>query len=140
MIYLDTSALAKLIVDEVESDALAAWLDERAGDVLCTSSIARVELLRAARRRSAETVPAALALLAEIALSPLDAPVLEIAALLEPATLRSLDAVHLASATTLGSGTTFVAYDGRLLATARGVGLQTAAPGAAEPTCLRGAP
>lgn len=115
-IYLDTSALVKLVVEEAESAALARWLDDRPDDVLCSSVVSRIELLRAARRRGASTVPAAVSLLAELALVALDPAVLELATELGPPGLRTLDALHLASAATLGPDLTrFVAYDGRLL-------------------------
>lgn len=115
-IYLDTSALVKLVVDEPESAALADWLDDRPDDVLCSSAVSRVELLRAARRRSPATVPATVALLCELALVPVDSPVLELAAEIGPPGLRTLDALHLASAAGLGPDlSAFVAYDGRLI-------------------------
>ncbi|MEJ7795460.1 MAG: type II toxin-antitoxin system VapC family toxin [Nocardioides sp.] len=108
MIYLDTSALAKLIVVEDESAALAGWLDERPDELLATSVLGRVELLRAARRRGPEAVARALGLLA----------------------VRSLDALHLASASSLGPElTALVAYGERLLAGARALGLVAVAPG-----------
>lgn len=132
MIYLDTSALVKLVVEEPESADLAAWLDERPDEVLCTSTIGRVELLRAARRRGPETTPAASHLLSELALIPVDHLVVDIAATLEPLTLRTLDALHIASASSLGDAiTTVVAYDGRLLGAAGLVGITTASPGLA---------
>ena len=84
MIYLDTSAVAKLVVEEAESSALAQWVDDRSDDVLCTSALTRMELLRAASRRSPDTVPAALAILAQLAIVPLDDLVLEGAATASP--------------------------------------------------------
>ena len=128
MIYVDTSALAKLVVDEAESAALSAWLDERADEILATSIVTRVELVRAATRHSAQARLAALALLGELALIPLDPVVADIAWALEPATLRSLDALHVASATTLSGDTVMVAYDERLLAAARNAGLACESP------------
>ena len=131
MIYLDTSAVAKLVVEEAESSALAQWVDDRPDDVLCTSALTRVELLRAASRRSPDTVPAALAILAQLAIVPLDDLVLEGAATASPTTLRSLDAIHLASATSLlPDRVTVVSYDQRLLDAARGLGLEAVMPGA----------
>jgi predicted nucleic acid-binding protein len=130
VLYLDTSALVKLVVEEPESADLAAWLDERPDEVLCTSVIGRVELLRAARRRGPETTPAASQLLAEIALVPVDHLVLDLATALEPAALRTLDALHLASASSLGDAVTaVVAYDERLLRAADLIGINTASPG-----------
>jgi predicted nucleic acid-binding protein len=130
VLYLDTSALVKLVVEEPESADLAAWLDERPDEVLCTSVIGRVELLRVARRRGPETTPAASQLLAEIALVPVDHLVLDLATALEPAALRTLDALHLASASSLGDAVTaVVAYDERLLRAADLIGINTASPG-----------
>jgi predicted nucleic acid-binding protein len=130
VLYLDTAALVKLVVEEPESADLAAWLDERPDEVLCTSVIGRVELLRAARRRGPETTPAASQLLAEIALVPVDHLVLDLATALEPAALRTLDALHLASASSLGDAVTaVVAYDERLLRAADLIGINTASPG-----------
>ncbi|MDN5794846.1 MAG: type II toxin-antitoxin system VapC family toxin [Intrasporangium sp.] len=133
LLYLDTSALVKLVVDEPESAGLATWLDDRPDEVLCTSAIGRVELIRAARRRGPEAIPLALHLFTEVALVPVDHVVLDLAALLEPAGLRTLDALHLASAGSLGEAVTaVVAYDERLLAAAGLVGLATASPGMAQ--------
>jgi predicted nucleic acid-binding protein len=130
VLYLDTSALVKLVVEEPESADLAAWLDERPDEVLCTSVIGRVELLRVARRRGPETTPAASQLLAEIALVPVDHLVLDLATALEPAALRTLDALHLASASSLGDAVTaVVAYDELLLRAADLIGISTASPG-----------
>lgn len=130
MLYLDTSALVKLVVEEPESADLARWLDERPDEILCTSVIGRVELLRAARRRGPETTPAASQLLAELALVPNDHLVMDIAATLETVTLRTLDALHLASASSLGDAVkAVVAYDERLLNAAEVLGISTASPG-----------
>lgn len=129
MIYLDTSALAKLVVDEPESAHLATWLDARPDEVLVTSVLGRVELLRAARRHSAAALPAALGILAELALVPLTPDVIDGAWSLDPPGLRSLDAIHVASAASLPGETTLLAYDSRLLAAARAVGLTALAPG-----------
>lgn len=129
-IYLDTSALVKLVVDEPESAALARWLDERPDDVLCSSTLSRVELLRAARRRGPTTVPAAVTLLAELALVPVDGPVLELAAELGPPGLRTLDALHLASAATLAPDLShLIAYDARLVEGAKLLEMPVVSPG-----------
>ncbi|MFZ0158919.1 MAG: type II toxin-antitoxin system VapC family toxin [Kineosporiaceae bacterium] len=130
MIYLDASALAKLVVEEPESVALAVWLDERGTEPLCTSLISRAELIRAARRRGPEVVPRAQSLLAECALVPLDAVSVDIAALLEPTTVRTVDALHVAAALSLGTDVgTFVSYDVRQRDAAVANGLPVAAPG-----------
>ncbi|HET7398153.1 MAG TPA: type II toxin-antitoxin system VapC family toxin [Intrasporangium sp.] len=127
--YLDTSALVKLVVAEPESDALASWLDERAHDLLCTSVIGKVELLCAARRRGPQTLAAATTMVAELALVPADAIVLELAATIDPAGLRTLDALHLASAAGLGADLAhLVAYDTALVASAETLGLHPVSP------------
>ena len=129
VIYLDTSALAKLVVEEQESAQLAAWLDDHADWPLCTSLIGRVELLRAAGRVGAPAVARAHGVLAECALVPLDAVTVDIAGHLEPAGLRTLDAVHLASALSLGADVrAFVSYDIRQAEAATELGLPVQVP------------
>ena len=129
MIYLDTSAIVKLVVKEPESPALHDYLSAHPERV--SSALARVELTRALRRaeRSESTLERAAAVLQRLALVPLDDIVLEAAARVEPVALRSLDALHLATALSLPPLAAFVAYDERLLAAARGIGLAVAAPG-----------
>lgn len=128
LVYLDTSALVKLVVNEPESDALAHWLDDTPDSMLVTSVIG-VELVRACRRHSDQAAVAAVALLAEFALVPMDATVLEIASTVGPETLRTLDALHLASAIGLRSHLqAFVAYDVRLVAAADHARLPVVAP------------
>ena len=95
LIYLDASAMVKLVVEEPESPALAEWLDERPDQPLCTSVIGKVEVLRAARRHSQHALAVASSVLSQLALVPTDAAVLELAASLEPGGLRTLDAIHL---------------------------------------------
>jgi predicted nucleic acid-binding protein len=130
VIYLDTSAVAKLVVEEAESAQLAAWLDSRPDAPLVTSTLTRVELLRAARRRGGPTVPRAVALLAELAVVPLGDPVVETAALLDPAELRTLAALHTATAALLGADMcALVTYDARMAAAAGAAGLPVASPG-----------
>ena len=131
MNYLDSSALLKLLFEERESAALAAWLEERGAVPSVTSELARVEVLRAARRIDPEVVPAARSLLAGLDLVPLDGAVVAAAAELDDPLLRALDALHLASALALGQDLAgFVAYDRRLAAAAATAGLVTAQPGA----------
>jgi predicted nucleic acid-binding protein len=104
---VDTSALVKLVVREAESDALEDALSTWRG--LATSSITTIELQRAAQRARAddregvagdETIAVLLAAVAQIPLSPL---VRQTAATLHPVELRTLDAIHLASALALGN-------------------------------------
>jgi predicted nucleic acid-binding protein len=130
VLYCDTSALVKLVVREPETAELATWLDERRDRVLCVSVIGKVELLRASRRHAPASTPRALRLLARLALIPLTADIVDSASTTEPAWLRSLDALHLASAASLGSSLSeLVGYDERLLQAASAMGITVASPG-----------
>jgi predicted nucleic acid-binding protein len=129
--YLDTSALVKLVLPEAESDplaeALASW-PQRA-----SSCLAEVELVRAIRRATGEERALARAeeVLAGLYLLAVDAEVLRLAALLEPLELRSLDALHLASALAVEEDLgAFIAYDHRLVEAARALRLPLVRPGA----------
>jgi predicted nucleic acid-binding protein len=131
VIYLDSSALLKLLFEEAESDALALWLSARSELPKVSGELAKVEVLRASRRIDPDTVPAARVLLSQIDLIPLAGAVVEQASQLRGDTLRSLDALHLASALALGSDlSTFVVYDRRLASAASDAGLDTVQPGA----------
>lgn len=131
MIYLDTAALVKLIRREPESDALADWLDARATTTLVTSTLSEVELPRALRRTEPALVAAVPALLAHIARYEIDELVRTTAASYLSPDLRSLDAIHLATAQAVFGGqlTSFVSYDKRLLSVVEAVGLPVASPG-----------
>ncbi len=80
MIYLDSSALLKLIFEEPESAALEGWLSSRGSVPKVSSELARVEVLRASRRISPDTVPAAVTMLSQLDLVPLSGGVIEHAA------------------------------------------------------------
>lgn len=126
--YLDTSALAKLVVAEPESTALLAWLrDEDREPVAC--DLARTELLRAVRRLAPDLVVRAREVLASITLTDVTTAIFEQAARLDPAAMRSLDAVHLAAALDLGDDLdSMITYDGRLAEAARLNGIPVIAP------------
>lgn len=128
MIYLDSSAIVKLVLPEVESAALRRELTEHGER--CSSALARVEVLRAVRRSNPSygTLERAAAVLDRIALVPLDDGILSAAAEMGPADLRSLDAIHLATALSLFGLTSFVSYDRRLSAAASAAGLRPLAP------------
>ncbi len=112
--YLDTSALAKLVVVEPESRALHTWVTTP-DRVLVSSDLARTELLRTVRRVAPNLAVQARAVLDALVLLRVTTAVFEEAARLEPAGLRSLDAVHLASALALGDDLDgVVTYDDRL--------------------------
>ncbi|MGH3977425.1 MAG: type II toxin-antitoxin system VapC family toxin [Pseudonocardiaceae bacterium] len=129
MIYLDTSALAKLIVRETETAALGRWLRQRATQLWVTSIIGRVELVRVARRFAAAANGARL-LLAGLDTIPLSEHVADVAQTTGSATLRPLDAIHLASALSVRDElTAFCCYDRRLLDAAGDAGLPVHVPG-----------
>lgn len=128
--YLDASALVKLATPEAETDALRAALD--IFDARVTSRLATVEVVRALRRRGPETAALEDAVgeaFAGLAIVELDRTIAEPAGRIGPPTLRSLDAVHLASAVALGSELgAVVTYDRRLADAARAAGLEVIAP------------
>jgi uncharacterized protein len=129
VIYLDASALLKLLFEERESAALEQWLAERAGTPAVSSELARAEVLRASRRLNAEALPAARALLAQLDLIPLTSTVIDAAADVGEPLLRTLDAIHLASALSIRAElSAFVAYDHRLATAAAAAGLRPARP------------
>lgn len=133
MHYADTSALAKLVVPEAETEALRTWI-MRAAVELASSDLARTELIRAVRRADVDAAAAERArdVLARITLISATAEVFDRAGLLDPESLRSLDAVHLASALALGDSLEgIVTYDERLAAAAHAAGIAVLAPGTA---------
>jgi predicted nucleic acid-binding protein len=119
VLYLDSSALIKLIFQEPETSALADFL--HAWPTRTSSSLASVEVLRTARLvNDAVVTRHARGLLAGVHLIRPDDTLLAAAARLEPAPLRALDAIHLATALSLGSELAgMVVYDQRLAAAAR---------------------
>jgi predicted nucleic acid-binding protein len=125
--YADSSALVKLVLAEQESAALRDALLEF--DAVVSSELAVVEVGRATRRAGgARAGERGAVVLDAVALLRLDRMVLDRAAALAPSTLRSLDAIHLATALELGGPVRFVAYDERLLEAATMLGLATASP------------
>ena len=128
MIYLDSSAIVKLARQEAETNALRAWLAENSQPMVA-SALARTETTRALRRSQPSAVNVLRAVLALLHQKPVTDAVLDAAADLPGPALRSLDAIHLATAEDLRPVLTwFVAYDKRLLAAARMRGLPVASP------------
>ncbi len=129
MIYLDSSALMKLVRREDETDALRHWLRARPDDLAVTSELGRVEVLRAARTLGGPVMVEARAVVGDLDLVPIDRAVQDVACELDDPLLRTLDALHLASALLLGDElTAFVAYDQRLVEAARAAGLRVRVP------------
>lgn len=128
LVYLDTSAFVKLVIPEPETAALVAALPTEAR--LVASEILEVEALRAARRTKGEDGAAvARAQLAGVRLLPLTDQIRRRACELEPATLRSLDAIHIATALSLGERLgCMYAYDARMATAAGEAGLRVCAP------------
>jgi uncharacterized protein len=126
-VYLDSSALVKLVVEEPESQALVTYLGDH--PTRTSSALARVEVTRAVRPQGSRAVARARQLLARIALLHLDDALLDAAAALEGDQLRSLDAIHIASAQTVTRGlAALVTYDRRMAEAASGIGLTVTAP------------
>jgi hypothetical protein len=116
MLYLDTSALMKVIRPEPESAELRNWLDDRPDQLLATSALAEVELPRALRRLGeVERLSQAFELLEDLLVIEIDAEVRRTAAGLPEPLLRSLDAIHVASAYQLRPDlTAIITYDLRM--------------------------
>lgn len=129
-LYLDSSALVKLVQREEDSDALQRYLREQRGSHRVTSALARVEVVRAVLDGGAHAVAKARRQLDRVHSVTLDRKILDHAAtLVAPVRVRSLDAIHLATASVLGSELgAVVTYDARMLEAAAGLGLRTAAP------------
>lgn len=130
-VYLDSSALVKLVAKESETTALRRYLARRADAPRVTSSLARVEVVRAVSGGGAQAVTRARELLDRLYEVPLERSLLDRAAdLRSPLALRTLDVVHLASALVLGATlSALVTYDARMAAAAVSLGLEVAAPG-----------
>jgi uncharacterized protein len=136
LLYLDTSALMKLVVDEAETPALREELARWGEGRLVTSALTKVELPRAVTRAVAPVVlgdrlQAVTQVLEAINIIPLNDNIIVVAAQLQPPMLRSLDAIHLASARAvrLGARSTVVCgYDRRLQDAAAAHDLLTISP------------
>jgi uncharacterized protein len=129
MIYLDAAAVVKLAHAEPESPALRRWLDERAQTGWISSVLTEIESFRALARYAPQAVSRLPAVLDQIDLIDLDPPIRVLARTVKPATVRSLDAIHLGTA--LQSRpllTWFVTYDKRLLDAAQAAGLPVNSP------------
>jgi predicted nucleic acid-binding protein len=124
--YADASALVKLVVEEPESGAMNRWFVESTR--VLTSRIGVVETLRATSRRDHDVAHRD-AVVRDVEVIEVDQAITGVAAALEPPALRTLDAIHLASAMTLMPELdAFVTYDDRLAEAARTLGLPVVRP------------
>ena len=129
MIYLDSAAVVKLVHVEPESAALRGWLDDRAETGWISSVLTEIESFRALARYAPGAVSRLPAVLDQIDLIDLDPRIRMLARTVTPATVRSLDAIHLGTALRIRpSLTSFVTYDKRLLDAAQAAGLPTDSP------------
>lgn len=127
-VYLDSSAIVKLVVAEQESPALARYLRRR--PLRISSALARVEVARAVRPYGEAALTRAQQVLSAVDLLGLDDPLLDVAASLDGDHLRSLDAIHLAAALALGDDLAeLVTYDRRMADHAATLSIAVAAPG-----------
>jgi uncharacterized protein len=123
--YVDSSALVKLVIDEPDAKALRRFLaifDEHA-----TSRVGIVETRRVLARHGAHAATTE-AILEPLGVVEVDAAVASTAAVLRPLILRTLDAIHLATALAVYQVDVFVTYDSRLAEAARETGFTVAAP------------
>jgi predicted nucleic acid-binding protein len=128
-IYLDTSALVKLVGAEDESQPLRSFLSERVEDNLFSAALARTELIRAVAPNGAQAIADARDLLSGLHTVVLTRQLLDDAGTLLPLRLRSLDAIHLVAARRAGDTLRAVmTYDARMLSAAADLGIPTASP------------
>lgn len=126
--YVDTSAFLKLVVEEDRSAAMVRWARAHANEMF-SSDLLRTEALRVARRHSAAALAEARHRLTTLDVLTITTATCERAAELDPAILRALDAIHLASAMSIGDELErVVTYDERLVEAARLHGIPTVSP------------
>jgi len=127
MLYMDTSALVKLVQAEDESPALRAYLGQ--GETVATSALSDAELMRAAQRKGKDHVIQARTVMDALPIISITAPILRSAGSVLPGThLRTLDAIHLATAMALPDLTRICTYDARMIDSAQLLGLSCISP------------
>lgn len=129
-LYLDSSALVKLVQREAETDALRRLLRRRRADQLVTSALARVEVVRAVLVGGPAALAQARRQFSRVDQVLLSTELLDSAATLAPnVQLRSLDAIHLAAARLVGEDLlAVVTYDQRMADAAQDLGLAVETP------------
>ncbi len=127
-LYLDSSAFVKLVIEETESAAVRSLLARRASRRV-SSALLRTEALRAVRDLGPDALTIVRDGLRRVDLIAIDDRILDSAGTLEPRVLRTLDAIHLATAIAVGDDLeAIVTYDERMVEAARLLGLSTATP------------
>ncbi len=127
-LYLDSSAFVKLVVEEEETAALRAFVGSTVAR-RTSSALLRSESLRAVRHLGPDALATVREGLRRVDLIAIDDRILDVAGTLEPQVLRTLDAIHIATALAVGDDLeAIVTYDGRMIDAARLMGLATAAP------------
>ena len=129
MIYLDASAAAKFVKDELGSAELAVFITERIGEPLVSSALIYPELIRAVARTDPQLASRATMLLQRIMTVPIATDIVLSSATIGSPHLRTLGAIHLASALTIAEEiSSFVTYDKRLAEAATAAGFSVEAP------------
>lgn len=124
--YVDASALVKLVVDEPESIEMQRWYVE--GERVLCSVVGMIETRRAVQRRRHDELHLE-HVLGAIEFIEISKAIAARAGSIPPATVRTLDAIHLATALSMQPGlAAFVTYDDRLAAAARALGLPVVSP------------
>lgn len=127
--YADTSAVIKLLVEETDSKAFAAFYDAHDDAEWVSSALLRIEVTRSVARAMPALLPDARDLLLAFSCIAIDDDIVEGAVNEPDRRLRSLDAIHLATARILAPELDgLVAYDDRLLRAATEAGLATVSP------------
>ena len=127
-LYLDASAFVKVVIEETETAAVRAFLANR-GVRRVSSALLRTESLRAVRHLGPDALATVREGLRRVDLIGIDDRVLDAAGTLEPQVLRTLDAIHLATAMAVGDDLeAIVTYDEGMVDAARLMGLSTATP------------
>ncbi len=126
-VYVDTSALGRMLLDEPDATAIEDSL--RAYDRRVASRLLRVELRRVGLRTN--LLDGVGELLAEVALIPFDESILTAAETVPPSTIATLDAIHLATAVRLakaGELDALMTYDKQLITGAKQHGIAVLSP------------
>jgi predicted nucleic acid-binding protein len=126
--YIDSSAILKLIFTEKET----AELDKVMNSKMVTSTLTRVEVKRAVNRINPQKMVVANDVLAQIQYTELDSQTLQLAEAFAPdITLRTLDAIHVASVLRIsGAVTGIISYDKQMISNAKTMGIEVLSPGA----------